>query len=113
MSLTSIYFFHSEEKMASASALPPAQYLTTDHQNTFLVNTASTSSWANIQNSYTSGKDLLYQKDRDMFFNKTGNEYAIIINLFYLYSLISGPTLRSSRIVLWTYYALFMLAKLF
>ena len=69
LSLTNIYFFYSEEKMASASALPPAQYLTTDHQNTFLVNTASTSSWANIQNSYTSGEELLYQKDRGLFFN--------------------------------------------
>ena len=98
--------------MASASALPPAQYLTTDHQNTFLVNTASTSSWANIQNSYTSGKDLLYQKDRSLF-SVTGSAHVENINIFYLYSLISGPTLRASRIVLWTYYALFMLAKLF
>ena len=41
--------------MASASALPPAQYFTTDHQNKPMLNTASNGISTDIQNSYRSG----------------------------------------------------------
>ena len=41
--------------MASASALPPAQYFTTDHQNKPILNTASNGFTTDIENSYRSG----------------------------------------------------------
>lgn len=41
--------------MTTAAALPPAQYFADDQQNQSILNTASTSSWSNAQNLYTSG----------------------------------------------------------
>ena len=41
--------------MATASALPPAQYFTTDHQNKPILNTTSNGVTTDIQNSYRSG----------------------------------------------------------
>merc|ERR1712018_561140 len=45
---------NEEEKMTTATALPPAQYFADEQQNKSVLNTASTSSWSNAQNLYTS-----------------------------------------------------------
>ena len=79
--------------MASASALPPAQYFTTDHQNKPILNTTSNGVTTDIQNSYRSGTlDIMSLKIYNCFLilNLITNSGSKSHSNFLLFSVLSA-----------------------
>ena len=102
--------------MASASALPPAQYFTTDHQNKPMLNTASNGISTDIQNSYRSGTLQImsfYIYFHFLWINYKTQDPKTNFSILFFFSFVRGSSLCSSCVVLWSHYAFILLAKLF